>query len=62
MMMAGRRMAYFTCPFFQRLVQLRLGKGGVGAEHHLLAQQLLAFNLGQQQFLPALGAGNVARP
>ena len=49
-------------PFFQRLVQLRLGKGRIGAEDYLLAQPLLAFNLGQQQFLPALGTVDVARP
>jgi hypothetical protein len=43
---------------FQRLVELRLGKGGVGAENHFLAQPLLAFNLGQQKFFPALGSSS----
>ena len=47
-------------PFFERFVQLRLGKGRVGPEDYLLAQRLLAFNLGQQQFLPAVRAMDVA--
>ena len=46
---------------FQRRVEFRLGKGCVGAEDYLLALLLLALDLGQQQFLPALGAVDVAR-
>jgi len=42
-------------PFFQRRVEFRLGKSGVGAEDDLLALLLLPLNLGQQQFFPALG-------
>jgi len=48
-------------PLFQRLVQLRLGKGRIGAEDYLLAQPLLPFNLRQPQFLPALGTVDVAK-
>jgi hypothetical protein len=49
--------------FFQRLVKLRLGKGRIAAEDYLFAERLLAFNLGQQQqFLPAVGAMDVAGP
>jgi hypothetical protein len=48
--------------FFQRLVQLRLGKGRSGAEDYLLALRLLPLNLGQQQFLLALGTVDVAGP
>jgi len=48
--------------FFERFVKLRLGKGRIGPEDYLLAQRLLAFNLGQQQFLPAVGAMDVAGP
>jgi hypothetical protein len=36
-------------PLFQHLVQVRLGKGRIGAEDYLPAQPLLAFNLRQQQ-------------
>src|SRR5262249_37414771 len=43
-----------------RLVDLRLGEGGVTAEGHLLALRLLPVDLGQQQFLPALCAVDVA--
>src|SRR5208283_5776414 len=43
-------------PFFEGLVELRLGKGGIAAEDYLLVQRLLALNLGQQQFLPAVCA------
>src|SRR5229473_7290703 len=46
-------------PFFQRLVELRLAKRCVAAEDHLLAQRLLPLNLGQQQFLPAVGAVDI---
>jgi hypothetical protein len=48
--------------FFQRLVELRLGKGGVAAEGHFFALRLLSLDLGQQQFFPAVGAVNVAGP
>jgi hypothetical protein len=41
------RMAYFTPPFLQRLVDLRLGEGGVGAKDHLFASSLLSLNLRQ---------------
>src|SRR6266851_10347227 len=58
----GKADRVLDLPFFQRLVQLRLGKGSVGAEDYLLAQPLLAFNLRKQQFLPALGTVDVARP
>jgi hypothetical protein len=47
-------------PLFQRLVGLRLGEGSIGAENYLLARLLLTLDLGQQQFLPTLGAGDVA--
>src|SRR5262249_24989449 len=43
-----------------RLVDLRLGEGGVTAEGHLLALRLLPVDLGPQQFLPALCAVDVA--
>jgi len=43
-------------PLFQRRVDLRFGKGGVGPEHHLLALLLLPIDLRQQQFFPAVGA------
>jgi hypothetical protein len=59
---AGRRIRVLHVPFFQRLIQLRLGKGRIGAEDHLFAQRLLAFNLWQQQSLPARGAMDVAGP
>jgi len=49
-------------PLFEGLVELRLGKGRVGAEHRLLAQLLLPLDLGQQQFFPASGAVDVAGP
>src|SRR5216683_175774 len=42
--------------FFQRLVELRLGKGRVTTEDHLLALRLLPLDLGQQQFLPTVSA------
>ena len=45
----------------QRLVDLRLGEGGVGAERQSLAFSLLALDLGHQQFVPVLGAGHVTR-
>jgi len=48
--------------FFQRRVHLRLGKGRIGPKNYLLAQRLLALNLGQQQFFPAVGAMDVAGP
>jgi hypothetical protein len=38
--------------FFQRLVELRLGKGRVTTEDYLLAARLLPLDLGQQQFFP----------
>jgi hypothetical protein len=37
-------------PLLQGLVDLRLGKGGVSAKHHLLVQLLLPFDLGQQEW------------
>jgi hypothetical protein len=43
-------MAYFTSPFFQRLVKLRLGKGGVAAEGHLLALRLRRSILGNSNY------------
>src|SRR5262249_23965035 len=58
--LAGRRMAYFA--LFECFVKLGFGEGRVGPEGHFLAQPLLALNLGQQQFLPALCAVYVARP
>jgi hypothetical protein len=33
---------------FQRLVNLRLGEGGISAEHYLFAQPLLPLDFGQQ--------------
>jgi hypothetical protein len=47
--------------FFQRLVELRLGKGRVTTEDYLLAPLLLPLDLWQQQF-PAVGAVNIAGP
>ena len=47
---------------FQRLVELRLGKGRVTTEDHLLAPRLLPLDLGQQQFFPTVGAVDVAGP
>ena len=44
-----------------RLVDLRPGEGRVAAEGHLLALRLLPVDLGQQQFLPAVGTVDVAR-
>src|ERR1700677_3809774 len=41
--------------FFQRHVELRLGKGRVTTEDHLLAPRLLPLDLGQQQFCPTIG-------
>jgi len=62
-MVVGRKAdRIFHVPFFERFVQLRLGKGRIGPKDYLLAQRLLAFNLGQQQFLPAGGAMDVAGP
>jgi hypothetical protein len=55
-------MAYFTPPAFQRLVNLRLGKGCIGTKHHFLAQFLLPLNLRQQKFFPAIGTMNIAGP
>src|ERR1700680_3041172 len=48
--------------FFQRLVELRLGKGRVTTEDHLLAPLLLPLDLWQQPFLPAVGAVDIAGP
>jgi hypothetical protein len=45
----------------QRLVDRRPRKGGVGPECHALALGLLAFNLRQEQLVPVVGAGDVAR-
>jgi hypothetical protein len=49
-------------PLFQRLVDLRLGEGGVGTKHHIPALLLLPLDLRQQQFLETLGAVQVAGP
>src|ERR1039458_5354718 len=38
--------------FLQRLIDFRLGKGGIGAKYHFLAEFLLALDLRQQQFCP----------
>jgi hypothetical protein len=46
----------------QRLVDLRLGEGGIGPDHHLLALLLLPLDLGQQPCFPTLGALHVAGP
>jgi hypothetical protein len=46
--------------FFQRLIELRLGKGRVAAEGHFFALRLLPLDLGQQQFFSAVGAVDVA--
>jgi hypothetical protein len=48
--------------FFQCFVDVRLGKGRVSPEPDLLAQFLQPFDLRQQEFLPAVGAVNIARP
>ncbi len=52
----------FHRPFFQPLVELRLGKSGVASEGYLFSLRLLPIDLGQQQFLPAVGAMDVAGP
>ena len=46
----GKAKGVLNVSRFQRLVQLRLGKGGVAAESHFLALRLLPLDLGQQQF------------
>src|SRR5271167_2074998 len=63
MVVGGKTDRVLHVAFFQRLVELRLGKGGVTTEDHLLAlRRLLPLDLGQQQFFPAVGAVNVAGP
>ena len=51
----------FRVSLFEGLVDLRLGEGGVGAKRYSLPFGLLPLDLGQQQFVPVLGAGHVAR-
>jgi hypothetical protein len=50
---AGSRIAYFTPRFFQRLVDLRLGKRGIGPKNNFLTHTLLTFDLGKKQLLPS---------
>ena len=45
----------------QRLVDLRPREGGVGPERDALSLGLLAVDLGHEQFLPVVRAGDVAR-
>ena len=47
-------------PLLQRLVDLRFGKSGVGPKGYLVTQLLLPLDLGQQQFLPIVGAVHIA--
>src|SRR5664280_3200162 len=47
--------------FLQRLIDFRLGKGGIGAKYHFLAEFLLALDLRQQQFCPVFRTMHVAR-
>ena len=46
----------------QRLVDHRPREGGVSPERHALTLGLLALNLRQEQLVPVVGAGDVARP
>jgi len=48
--------------FFQRFVDVRLGKGRISSEPDFLAQLLQPLDLRQQELLPAVGAVNVAWP
>jgi hypothetical protein len=50
----------FHAPFFQRFVDLRFGKRGIGSKHHFLTQCLLALDLGQKHFVPVFGTVHVA--
>src|ERR1035437_1592610 len=46
----------------QRLVDLWLGEGCIGAKHYFLTQFLLALDFRQKHFLPVLGTMYVAGP
>ena len=59
---SGKANGVLHVPLFERLVDLRLGKGGVAPEGHLFALRLLPLDLGQQQFLPVVGAVDIAGP
>ena len=45
----------------QGLVDLRLGEGGIGAEHYLLAQLLLPLSLGKQKCTEGVGTSTKNR-
>src|SRR6266851_3289600 len=58
----GKPNRMFHSPFFQRFVDLRFGKRGIGSKHHFLPQFLLALDLWQKHFIPVLGTMYVAGP
>src|SRR5207245_6005057 len=58
---AGRRIAYFTVCSSSASYSSGLAKAASARKTTSLSR-LLAFNLGHQQFLPALGAVDIARP
>src|SRR3984957_12300270 len=58
----GKADRVLRVPRFECSVKLRLRKGGVATEGHLLALRLLPVDLRQQKFLPAGGAVDVAGP
>ena len=58
----GNADGIFRATPFQRLVNLRLGEGGLGPKDHLFAQLLLPLDLRQQQFFPIVGAVDVTGP
>ena len=62
MSLEGMRMAYFTPPLLQGLVDLWLGEGGIGAHEHVLALLLLPFDLRQEHLVPVFSAVDVPRP
>jgi len=47
---------------FQRFIELRLGKRGIGPKRHFLPHFLLALDFRQKHFLPVLGTVYVAGP
>ena len=57
---AGIRIAVLDAARLQRFVDRRPGEGGVGPERDALSLGLLAVDLGHEQFLPVVRAGDVA--
>ena len=51
-----------TDPGFQILVHLRLGKGGVTPEEQTHPLALITFHRRRKDFLPTVGAVDIARP